>query len=287
MGATQPISAPSSPAAPTGGTVTGAAAVRRALGRLRAIAALALAISALVVIESYLASIGVFGKIPKPGAPFNVSWITGLQIGLGIATGIVIGILVLLCVVFGLIGFLAWRRGVLKMVASAPEIGPAQVNACRQARRDLRATLWLFVVFVLVAILVSVAFAGLNGTLFVLGLVTLPGALGTIATEFATGVVLIGIYYFGTRHLVGLLNTIASPTERSLLERGRSLMIAGAVLGLGAAFSAAFWAFSVFAVLSIALILPGVGYLVQAYDLWLSEHRFAPIPARTAGAMAA
>lgn len=266
-----------------GGTASGVASLRSALSRLERIVSLALAVAVLVLVESYLTSIGVFSRMPEPGAPFNLSWVTGVQLGVGIAVGITIGVLVIIMIVLAVLGAIAWRRGVVTMTFAAAEMGPAHEAACRAARQDHRHTLWLFLVLVFAAILVSITFAGVNGTLAWLGIGTLPGTVGTIATGLATGVVLVLIYFFGTRHLVGFLTTIATPTERALLERGRSLMIAGAILGLGTSFSSVLWEFNLFAVISLAVVLPGVARLGRAYQLWLSEHRSVPRSVRPVG----
>ena len=269
------------PGAPTfsgtpDGTVSGAASLRSALSRLERIVSLALAVAVLVLVESYLTSIGVFRQLPEPGTLFNVSWVTGIQLGVGIAVGVAIGVLVIIMIVLAVLGAIAWRRGVVTMTAAAAEMGPAHEAACRTARQDHTHTLWMFLVLVFAAIVVSVTFAGVNGALAWLGIGRLPGTVGTIATSLATGVVLVLIYSFGTRHLVEFLTAIATPTERALLERGRSLMIAGAVLGLGTSFASLLWEFNFFAVISQAVVLPGVVRMGRAYELWLTDHRSVP-----------
>ncbi len=279
-------SAAATPMFPSG-SVAGAAIVRSALGRLRTLVSLALAVSVLVLVEGYLSSLGVFGKVPGVGGPFNLDWITAVQIGVGIAVGVSIGVLVVIALVFAILGLLAWRRGVLAMVSAGAEMGPAQESSCQTARRDHRTTLWLFLVLVLAAIVVSVAFAGVNGAMSWLGIGAVPGVVGSVATSLATGAVLVLIYYYGARHLSELLLAVASPTERSLLGRGSSWMVVGAIVGLGAAFSPVSWAFNGFVVISLAMILPGVGNLCRAYDLWLAERHAVWKPAPTAGTTAA
>ena len=259
-----------------GGTLSGAASLRSALSRLERIVSLALAVAVLVLVESYLTALGVFDRMPEPGAPFNITWVTGIQLGVGIAVGVAIGVLVIIIIVLAVLGAVAWRRGVLTMTAAAPEMGPAHEAACRAARQDYSHTLWMFLVLVFAAIVVSVTFAGVNGALAWLGIGPMPSPVGTVATGLATGVVLVLIYSFGTRHLVEFLTVIATPTERALLGRGRSLMIAGAVLGLGTAFASLLWEFNFFAVISLAVVLPGVARMGRAYELWLTDHRSVP-----------
>lgn len=263
---------------PPGTTATGVRTVRQALGRFQTILGLSVAVSLLILVESYLTSIGVFERIPAPGSPFSVSWLLGLQIGLAVAVGVAIAILVLVIFVLVVMGAVAWRRGVLAVVAASPELGVAQVDACRQARRDHSTTLWLFLVLVLVAIVVSVAFAGVNGTLSVLGVGTLPGTVGSVATSIATASVLVAIYYYGTRHLAGLISSVASPAQAALLGRGRERILFGAAVGVVAAFSSVSWGFNAAAVVSLILILTGVRMFTRAYDLWLAEHPVVPTP---------
>ena len=59
------------------GTVSGAASLRSALSRLERIVSPALAEAVLVLVESDLTALGVFDRMPEPGAPFNVTWVTG------------------------------------------------------------------------------------------------------------------------------------------------------------------------------------------------------------------
>ncbi len=274
--ATLPLVGPYASAAP-GRTAAGASTLRRALGRLETIASLALATSVLVLLEGYLSWSGVLGKIPGPGEPWNFPWVTGVQIGLGIALALAIAVLVIVIIVSAVLGFIAWRRGVLAMVAASPEFGPNQVEACQKARKDFSTTLWLFLVLILAAIVVSLVFVSVNGALAMAGAKALPGTLVSVATSLATGSVLVAIYYYGTRHLLGLLASIATPAETSLLFRGRERMIAGAVVGLGAAFTSVSWVFDAATVVSLVIILAGVLDLARAYDLWLAEHRAPPL----------
>jgi hypothetical protein len=276
-----PVSPP--PFVPPGSTAAGARTVRAALGKLHSLASIALAIAVLALVEAYFTWSGIFGKIPAAGTPWNLSWTVSLQLAIAVAFGIAIAVLVIIAIVTAILGLVSWRRGVLAMVAASSEFGPAQVEACRTARRDHSVTLWLFLGIVIAAIVASVAFLGVNGSLALAGIGSLPGSIGTVATALATGSVLVAIYYFGTRHLVELLSAVATATERSLLERGRIRMIAGAIVGLGAAFSTVSWAFDVFGIVSLAMIIPGVRDLGRAYDLWLTEHAVGFPPVRAPG----
>ncbi len=262
---------------PPGSSATGARTLRTALGRLERLVSIAIAVAVLAIVEAYLTWTGVFGKLPQPGAALNLSWSDGLLVGLAVAAAVAIAVLVIIAIVTAVLGLISWRRGVLAMVAASAELGPAQVESCSKARRDHSLTLWMFLVFVLVAIVVAATFAGVNSSLAVVGLATMPGTVSSIATALATGAVLVAVYYYGTRHLVELLAATATEAERTLLNRGRNRMIAGALVGLGAAFSSLSWGFDVLGVVSLAVILPGVRDLARAYDLWLVDHP-APAP---------
>lgn len=278
-----PTSTAPVPSVAPGSTAVGATTLRRALRRLETLASIAITVAVLALVENYLSWSGVFGKIPTPGSPFDVSWTVGVQIGVAIALAVVIAILVIIAIVTAILGFLAWRQGVLAMVAASAEYGPSHVEACRRARTDHSRTLWMILGIVLAAIAVSIAFAGINGAFFLIGVGTIPGVVGSVATNLATGAVLVAVYFFGTRHLIELLSAVATPTENTLLFRGRTRMLAGAVVGLGAAFAPVSWGFGVFAIVSLAMILPGVRDMVRAYDLWLAAHHGAPAASGTPG----
>lgn len=270
-----------------GSTANGARTVRKAIGRLERLASIGFVVSMLATIEAYLAWSGVFGKIPRPGEPFDLAWNVSLQIGIGVALAVIIAVLVIIAVITAILGLVVWRRGVAAMVEAAPEYGTAHTDAVRRARQHQRTTLWLFLAMILAAMIVGIAFAGVNGSLSLLGVGALPGVVGSVAVGVATGLVLVAIYYFGALHLKELLGGIATPTEDGLLDRGRSRMVLGALVGVASAFGAAFWGFDLFGVISIGIILTGVTDLARAYDLWIGEHAPAPIYDRLSGAVPA
>lgn len=281
MSSTDPASAQAPFSRPYPLTTAGIATMRRALGRLSTLISLGLAVSVLVFAESFLSWAGTFGTIDRIGAgPFSVDWVTGVEIAVAVALAVAIAVLIVLMIVNAIVGLIAWRRGVRSVVEGAPELGTAHVLAVARAREDGSTTLWLFLLFVLAAIVVSATFAGLNQALGFSHVATLPAVVGSVLTGLASSGVLVGIYYYGGRHVTGLLRAVASPTELSRFATGRSRMFWGAVVGLGAAFSSWFWPLGVFAIASLAVILPGVLEIRGAYDLWLSGERAAPGPTR-------
>ncbi len=266
---------PSSPSTPAYGTLEGASSVRQALGRLRTLISLGLAISVLAFVEGYLSWGGFYTALERIGRnALSLTWWDGVQIALVVALAVAIVVLAIVAFVTAIRGLLVWRRGVLKMVQSAPELGAAHVASCRQAREEHSLTLWLFLVYVFVAVAVS---AGIAGTAATAG-TSIPSWLTSLASGLATGGVLVAIYYYGASHLSSLLGAVATPSEASLLRRGTTRMVAGALVGVLAALSAYSWWFGVIGIVSLAIILVGVGDLVVAYDSWLSARRGPPAP---------
>lgn len=261
------------PAGGVGGTIGGVAGLSEALRRFRTVVALALAISAVVLVMDLLTWTGVIGNGFPPGPrTFAEWWAIGVGVGLQVALGLSIAILVVFGIIYGVLGLIAWRRGVLAMTAFAFEYGPAQIEAARRAREEHSMTLWLFLVYVLVAIAVAIVFAAVNATLSAAQVSSLPGVAASVATGAATGLVLFLIYDFGSRHLTGFLRGLSSAEGRAFLERGRQRLLLGAGVGLVAALSPVFWAFDVAAIASLAIILYGVRDLLAAYDLWQAAH---------------
>lgn len=265
------------PPVPGSGTHWGVVHVRKAVDRLRALAAVALAISVLVLLLEALHAAGLLNMTPVAELRSAADWSTfGLQIGTLLAVGVTLLVLFIAGVVFAITGVLAWRRGVLAVERSAFESGPAQVEAARRARQDHSLTLWMVVVFVAAGMALSIGFGAVNALLGGLGQAELPGALTTIASALAGSIVLVFAYHFGSRSLVELLYGLASPASRARLLRGRNLLLLGAWVGLLSAGGAISWLFGAAAAASLALVLAGASELLAAYDEWLSGRRTIP-----------
>ena len=240
---------------------------------------IALAVSGLVFVEGLLSWLGLMPSSLAVGPrPFTEWWSVSWALGLQIAFGLSIAVLVIIGIVTAVLGAISWRRGVVTMVADAPAYGPAQVAAAAEARRDHSVTLWLFLVYVLTAVAVAVGFAIVNAVLAGASAASVPEVVISVATGLGTAAVLVLIYYYGSKHLVGLLHSLSSTAGRASLERGRSRMLAGAVVGLGAALAPISWVFDVVAIVSLAIILAGVGDLVRAYAMWLAGDRISRPP---------
>ncbi len=262
-------------------TVWGVSCLRHALERLETLIALALAVSSLVVLQAYLAFAGLLDvHLPVGPVPISEWWSIGLKLGAQAAIGVTIVVLVIVGIVVAVRGLISWRQGVRAMAEASMEFGPAQVEAARRARADHSTTLWLFLVYVLTAIVVSGALAILNLGLSSANRDSLPDVVTSLATGLATSLVLVAIYYFGSRHLLELLFTISSPSGQGLLLRGRSFLLAGALVGVGAALTPFSWLFDLAAVASLVIILIGARNLGRAYALWLAGDR--PPPAAVA-----
>lgn len=281
MSATPATQSVPAPIPPLSGTVWGATFLRAALRRFELLLSVALAISVLVLVEDYLTWSGIATmNMPAGPRPFAEWWTIGLGVGLQVALGLSIAMLVIIGIVLAVTGMVSWRRGVLTMDRASFEFGPAQVEAARKARSDHSLTLWLFLIYVLAAIAVSVVIAALNATLTGASVDRVPEAIASVVTGLATSSVLVLIYYFGSRHLVGLLFAVSAPDGQALLVRGRNLMVAGAIVGVGVSFAPLAWPFDVLAVASLAIILAGVRDLLRSYDLWLAGKRSGTLPIR-------
>lgn len=273
---------PSNPPPMTSGTVWGAISVRRALSRLRGLAAIALAASVLVLLLDALNYTGVVTWGPPPSNPqgFADWWTFGVGIGVLVAIGIAIVVLVITGVVYAITGVTAWRRGVLAMNNASFEYGPEHVKAARQAREDHSLTLWMVVLYIAVGIAVSIVGGAFSAILDNANLGPIPGAATTVASNLAGSVVLVFAYYFGARNLVGMLFGLSTQEGQRRLARGRDLLLAGALIGLGGAFTPISWGFGAVIAASLAIILIGANDLVEAYNDWLGGLRIAPEPIR-------
>lgn len=259
---------------PDGGTVWGAASVRKALDRFRTLLDLAIAATVLIVLEDYLTKLEVIpGTVPSGPLSYAEWWTVTLPISLAIVLGLAIAALVIAAIVVAVMGAGAWRRGVLAMVQGSPELGAAQAESAQRARRDHARTLWLFLGFIVVAIVLAIAFAVTNFALTHANLRELPGVVQSVASSLGSGAVLVGIYYYGGRHLAGLLETISSEAGRLELRLGRQLLLAGSLVGLAGAFAPLAWPMSIAGVVSLIVIRLGAGYLHDGYVRWLAGGR--------------
>lgn len=270
------IGAAPSPAGLVHGTAWGASTVRKALSRFETLLALALGVSVLALVETYLTNMDLIPTtLPSLTTPVSEwatrAWAFGVQAGVGLA----IAVLVIAAIVVAISGLIAWRRGVLAMAASSAEYGPSQVEAAGRARADHATTLWLFLAWVLVGVVVVAIVASVNYGLDRSGRSLIPDWVGSVANGLATSSVLVAIYYYGGRHLSGLLFAISAPSGRRELARGRNWLVGGALVGVVAALSPlSFW-FGVAAVASLALLLTGAHSLHRGYELWLAGERAA------------
>ncbi len=266
-----------------GGTVWGATSLRKALEGFRTLIALAVSVSVLVLVREILLKTGVLpGTLPAATAPWSEWQSQALRVGADVAIGLAIAVLVIIGIVVAVRGLIAWRRGVLAMAQGSSEYGPSQVDAALLARADHSRTLWLFLGYVLVAIGVAISFAIVNASLGAVHSPLVPDTLTSIVSGLATGSVLVLIYFFGGRHLDLLLHGLASPGEQALLVRGRHLLLAGALVGLGAAFAPLLWELEAAGLVSLVLVLFGAHDLLRAYVRWLAGERSASLPGITA-----
>ncbi len=267
------------PYASPGASVWGAGRLREALRSLETLLLIALAVSVIVFVQDMFNWAGLISlQVPVGPRPFADWWTIGLGVGLQVALGLTIAILVIIGIVVAITGLIAWRRGVLAMVQGGTEVGPAHVEGVRKAREDHSLTLWLFLVYVVVAAAVSVSFAAINSTLSAASASTVPEVVASVVTGLATSGVLVAIYYFGARHLLGMIYGISTAEGRALLVRGRDRLVWGAVIGAAVALSPITWVFDLVAVASLTIILAGARNLRSAYDLWLAGQGGMVVP---------
>ena len=270
--------APSSPF-PNIETLQGVGSLRVALSKFSLLLTLAIAVASLAFVEGLLTATGaVPGTLtPAPG-PVNAWWNWGVGVALLVGFGLAMGILVTIGIVIALQGIGPWRRGLLASVAGLRAYGPQYAEPATRAREDHSITLWLFLLYVLAAIVMSAAVALVDlGVRYTSGS-PLPGSVTSAAVGFATGAVLAAIYYYGARHVAGALEPISSERGRALLQEGRVFLLVSPLVGLVAATLDPFsWAFESVAIASLVLALVGARRLEWAYDLWLATYRSAPV----------
>lgn len=195
------------------------------------------------------------------------------------------GLIGLINFILIIISWLRWRDGVRQLVTAAPEYGPTHANEAKEARRDYGYTVWTFILFILTIIVVVgaatvviastvVGHIGLNRT----AALTAAQAsqlrsevLALIVVAVIAGAVYQFIQYlFASRSLKASFFSLASPEQRNLLDRGRTLTLVGAALYFATALELVTPYGALIAILPPLLILLGFTNLLNAYDGWLA-----------------
>lgn len=257
------------------------ASLRRALGRLFFVMQVGIAIGILVVVLNALDTYGITqGPLRTVTGPWGTWWIIGLGPWLNIALGIPIVVLFIAGIVAAISGFASWRRGTLALASSAYELGAAHAEEAQRARQDYTRTLvavamFLFGMTILTAIVEAVVPA-LNSSLSRMGVGTIPADATTIFLGLVQGGFLFFAYYYGSRQLRDSIFSMSTPEMKERFGTGRDLILAGAAVGLAAAFVPITYAFGVASVASLVLLLLGVRLYRNNYDLWLGGPRPPP-----------
>ena len=270
--------APSSPF-PNIESLQGVGSMRVALSKFAVVLTIAIAVASLAFVEGLLTAVGaVPGTLTAAPGPVNEWWNWGVGVALLVGFGLAMGILVIIGIVVAVQGIGPWRRGLIASVAGLRAYGAPYSEPATRAREDHSITLWLFLFYVLAAIVMSAAVALVDlGVRFTSGS-PLPGSVTSSAVGFATGAVLVAIYYYGARHIAGALEPISSERGRALLQEGRLFLLLSPLVGLVAAtFNPFSWAFESVTIASLVLALLGARRLEEAYDLWLGTYRTAPV----------
>jgi hypothetical protein len=199
-------------------------------------------------------------------------------------------VLVSLAVTIG--AWVTWSRGIRELADASGEFGGPQVAAARQAQKDYRRTVYtwfgLLVFGIVGAAVVIIVFlnaipAGLSS-----GPANATAAAHAISSAFALLVVVtvvsvvltVVVYHFATRSLVGAIGTIASPALQARLRHARSVILAGALLGLLA--DATLVSPTLYVLAAVGPLLLAIGFLRMrfAYSGWLTAD---PPPPGAAG----
>jgi len=193
----------------------------------------------------------------------------------------------LITLVLTIVAWITWRRGVRELAEASGEYGEAQVGAAQQARKDYSYTVytWLatFLFGIVVAVVVIIVL--LDSILHNINsgqsnATAAANALGSAVVILAVVAVIsvaltVLLYHFASRSLVGAIGAVSSPTVKATLQRARSFILIGAVLGIldvGVVASRVLYALSVVGTL---LVLIGFLMMRSAYSAWLA----APPPA--------
>jgi hypothetical protein len=185
-----------------------------------------------------------------------------------------------------IVAWVTWRRGVQSLAPAAGEYAPQQVPAARQAEKDYDYTVYTFIAALVFGIAVAVLLV-----LLILSAVTsninsgqssstavanaLAASFGVLVVVGIVSVVLtVLLYHFATRSLVGSIAAIAAPATKARLQRARSIILVGAVLGILAEGALVTRYLYPLALLGPLTLLIGFFLMRAAYSEWLA----APSP---------
>jgi uncharacterized membrane protein len=185
-----------------------------------------------------------------------------------------------------IVAWLTWRGGVKELNAASSEYGAAHQTSAHQAERDYSFTVYTWIATFLFGIALAVVLV-----LLILGTLlndvnnhesastAAANALSAylvllIVVAVVTVLLTFLLYFFASRSLMRSLASIASPGTKSRLERARSVILVGAILGILAEATLATAALYVLAIVGPVLLVIGFLMMRSAYGEWLR----APTP---------
>jgi len=192
-----------------------------------------------------------------------------------------------IALILTIVAWLTWRGGVRDLADAPAEYGSAQFSAAQDARRDYGYTLytWLAIFFFGIAVVV-VIIALVLGTIVnninsgepsgTAAANAIGAVVGVLAVLAVVGIVLtILLYYFATRSLVGSISTVSTPAIRARLDRARTTILVGAVLGILAEGALVDRLLYPLAILGPLVLVVGFVLMRSGYAEWLGA---PPVP---------
>ena len=238
---------------------------RRALDSLELLFLVGMGLTSLTILLQLLAQLGSSTAAPAAG-PFGLYWFPAIGVGLTVVASVGTALLVVVGIVVGVRGWVRWRWAVRELSEAATEMGPSHAVSVGQAVDDVHRTYWSLGAYVLVWILMATVVGSTDAALALAGLATIPAAAASVAIGLPGAVVLLAVYYFGSRHLVSAVEELTDEDGRVRLAQGRSLLLAGAGVGWITVFSAVYWPLAFIGLASLALLLAGVWEYERTYD---------------------
>lgn len=202
-------------------------------------------------------------------------------------------LLAFVTLILTIVAWITWRRGVRELAEDSGEYGAAQVGASRQARKDYGYTVYTWiaqlvfgiaVAVVLILVLLDAILSNINSGQpnSTAAANALGSALGLIVVVALISLVItILLYHFASRSLAGAIGAVASPALRARLQRARTTILAGAVLGVLA--QGTILARDLYGLAIVSPLVLAVGFLMMrsAYSEWLAA---PPTPSAAATA---
>jgi hypothetical protein len=238
---------------------------RRALDSLELLFLVGMGLTSLTILLQLLAQLGRTGGTPTAG-PFGVYWFPAVGVGLTVVASVGTALLVIFGIVVGIRGWVRWRWAVRELAEAATEMGPSHAVSVGRAVDDVHRTYGSLGAYVLVWILMAAVVGSTDAALALAGLATIPAAAASVAIGLPGAVVLLAVYYFGSRHLVSAVEELTDEEGRVRLARARSLLLAGAAVGWITVFSAVYWPLAFVGLASLGLLLAGVWEYERTYD---------------------